>query len=81
MKGEEEIVKFVFMGDSRIRNLYEYFQLKMDGSMSPSIEKPHHNLNGTYQNFNFKIDFLWAPQTETGNQYVCHIKYILKQQD
>ena len=61
------------MGDSRIRNLYEFFEFTMEGkytAFDPHTKKPHHNLNVTYQNLNFKMDFLWAPQTETGNQYV-----------
>jgi hypothetical protein len=61
-------VNFVLMGDSRVRNLYEHFKFMLEGSYGTSTEKPHYNINSTYQDLNFKLDFLWGPQTETGNQ-------------
>ena len=69
MKGDDW-VNIVLMGDSRVRNLYEYFELIMKGSFTPWAEKPHRNLESKYPNFNAKVNFLWAPQMETGNQDV-----------
>jgi len=68
MKEDSSDVTFALMGDSRVRNLFEYFQEMMKGNFTPWAEKPHRNINATYPEFNFQVDFLWAPQTETGNQ-------------
>ena len=62
------------MGDSRIRNLYEFFQFMLEGSFTPWVEKPHRNLNMSFENYSFNLNFLWGPQTETGNQEVEQIK-------
>ena len=56
------------MGDSRIRNLYEHLKFMMEGRYGTSGEKPHYNINSTYPDQHIKLDFLWGPQTETGNQ-------------
>lgn len=58
------------MGDSRVRNLFEFFEFMMEGNFTPWAVKPHRNLNATYPEHNFQLDFLWGPQTETGNQEV-----------
>jgi hypothetical protein len=64
------MINFVLLGDSRIRNIYEYFVFMIEGQFTPLIAKPHHNLNMLYPESNFKVDFLWGPQMETGNQKV-----------
>jgi hypothetical protein len=69
-KKEGDQVNFVFMGDSRMHNLYEYFEFLLEGNFTPWEEKPHHNLNIFYPEYNFKMDFLWGPQMETSNQKV-----------
>jgi hypothetical protein len=61
-------VNFVLMGDSRIRNLYEYLEFMMEDNFTTWDLKPHHNLNVSYPELNLKLDFLWGPQTDTGNQ-------------
>jgi hypothetical protein len=66
----EKMVTFALMGDSRVRNLYEYFEFLMEGNFTPWAVKPHHNLNISYPESNFKVDFLWGPQMETGNPKV-----------
>ena len=63
-------VNFVLMGDSRVRNLYEFFEFMVEGNFTPWAQKPHRNLNRTYHDLNFNLTFLWGPQTETGNQEV-----------
>ncbi len=63
-------VNFVLMGDSRVRNLYEFFEFMVEGNFTPWEIKPHRSLNITYDDFKFNLTFLWAPQTETGNQEV-----------
>ena len=63
-------VTFALMGDSRVRNLYEYFQQMLQGNFTAWAEKPHRDLDASYPDFNFQVDFLWGPQTETGNQDV-----------
>jgi hypothetical protein len=74
---EEGMVDFAFMGDSRVRNHYEYFEFLMEGHFTPWAVKPHHNLNISYPESNFKIDFLWGPQMNTGNQKVFIKLYII----
>ena len=69
MKGNEHI-NIALMGDSRVRNLYEFFEFMFKGSFTPWAEKPHRNLESKYPDFNVNIDFLWGPQMETGNQEV-----------
>ena len=61
-------VTFALMGDSRIRNIFEYFQEMFLGHFTQWSDKPHRNLQANFSEFNFKVDFLWGPQTETGNQ-------------
>ena len=82
-KNDGTAVTFVLMGDSRVRNLFEYFQFMVLGNFTPWAVKPHRNLNATYLDFNFQVDFLWGPQTETGNQdafknelNLCTFRYI-----
>ena len=56
------------MGDSRTRNIFDYFEQMVWGNFTPWVEKPHCNIRSHFSDFNFKVDFLWGPQTETGNQ-------------
>ena len=63
-------VNIALMGDSRVRNLYEFFEFMLKGSFTPWAVKPHRNLESDYPDFNVNIDFLWGPQMETGNQDV-----------
>ena len=56
------------MGDSRVRNQYEYFQAILGGYVTTWGEKPHHNLQSNFSEYNFKLNFLWGPQLETGKQ-------------
>ena len=64
----DENVTFVLMGDSRIRNQYEYFQAILGGQVTTWGEKPHHSLQSNFSEYNFKLVFLWGPQMETGKQ-------------
>ncbi len=56
------------MGDSRIRNIYSYFEFMYSNKCDSCDRNIHVSQNLTFQKDNFKIDFIWGPQTETGNQ-------------
>ena len=62
---KENVVNVVVIG---MRNLYEYFETMFDGHFTPWWETPHDHVNITYQPFNIKVDYIWGPQMETGNQ-------------
>jgi hypothetical protein len=70
MKKKDGLVNFAMMGDSRVRNLYQYFEFLNSQECYSCNMKLHYNRNLTFENINFKIDFIWGPQTETGSQYV-----------
>jgi hypothetical protein len=57
------------MGDSRIRNIFEFFENLIKGQ-KVSKSKPHYNIHNVYENISFKMDFIWEPQTDFGNQCV-----------
>jgi hypothetical protein len=61
---KEKMVNFVFVGDSRIRNLFEYFVFLHEGRSGWSSKKAHHNLLKVYKESNLKMDFLWGNQME-----------------
>lgn len=61
-------VNFVLMGDSRVRNIFEFSEGLIGGKVTTWDEKPHHNIHNVYEDINFLLDFLWGPQTDYGNQ-------------
>ena len=62
------MVTLAFAGDSRARNLYEYFDSMLEGTFAPWKTKPHNSINRMDPKYNLKIDFIWGPQLETGDQ-------------
>jgi hypothetical protein len=63
------------MGDSRIRNIFEYFEYMIIGE-KVTQNRPHYNLQHVFADVNLKLDFLWTPLTEYGNQEVFTLKII-----
>ena len=61
-------VRFAFVGDSRTRSLVDFFEAFFNQSWLWEEIKPHHDFNATFQDMNAQLDFIWAPQTELGNQ-------------
>jgi hypothetical protein len=66
-KGDKR-VNFVYVGDSRVRNIFEFSESLIEGKFTTWDEKPHHNIRNVYDEINFTMDFLWGPQTDYGNQ-------------
>ena len=56
------------MGDSRTRSLVDFFEAVFDQNWLQIEIKPHYDFNKTFQDLNAQLDFIWAPQTELGNQ-------------
>jgi hypothetical protein len=47
-KKDGSAVTFALMGDSRVRNLYEFFEFMVEGNFTPWAVKPHRNLYISY---------------------------------
>ncbi len=53
--------QIVLIGDSRIRNFFEFFKTSL-GNVAIEYEvKPHHDMTWNSDRFNLKLDYFFAP--------------------
>lgn len=77
---------FVFIGDSRIRQLYESFlsQLEVRGHMTQPKDHPHTDLSFGDAQLRLRVQFIWSPvvsrhMVDKFNEWkVCEIKKLKK---
>ena len=61
---EGEMINFLLMGDSRIRNIADFLENVVTNHSVPWFEKAHRHFNKNFPDANFNMDFLWGPLTE-----------------
>ena len=73
---------FVFVGDSRVRQLYQASRSLLEKGQEPQFQQPeepaHHDMTWKKKALNLRLDFFWAPLVDEDMIGVSFPKYCKK---